>query len=62
MSESADRLGRPDAFDGWALELGALAFEGVAHPAGRIRVLLSMLNRPGPVAGATGPVRPRCGS
>ncbi|MFG3437601.1 helicase HerA-like domain-containing protein [Nonomuraea sp. NPDC047897] len=42
-------------FEGPALELGALVREGgVADPAERIRIPLSMLNRHGLVAGATG--------
>ena len=35
------------AFDGPALELGALVLDGVANPEARIRVPLSMLNRHG---------------
>ncbi len=54
MSEIADKLGHAYAFDGPALELGALVLEGEAHPEARIRVPLSMLNRHGLVAGATG--------
>ncbi len=54
MSEAADALGKAYAFDGPALELGALVLDGEAHPAARIRVPLSMLNRHGLVAGATG--------
>ncbi|MFI1656602.1 helicase HerA-like domain-containing protein [Streptomyces sp. NPDC020472] len=42
------------AFDGPALELGALLWDGVCHPDARIRVPLSVLNRHGLVAGATG--------
>ncbi len=42
------------AFAGPALELGALVLKGTAHPDPRIRVPLSMLNRHGLVAGATG--------
>ena len=54
MSEAADTLGKAYAFDGPALELGALVLDGEAHPEARIRVPLSMLNRHGLVAGATG--------
>ncbi|MFF0429950.1 helicase HerA-like domain-containing protein [Streptomyces sp. NPDC004520] len=42
------------AFDGPALELGALLWDGVCHPDARIRVPLPVLNRHGLVAGATG--------
>ncbi|MER7947243.1 helicase HerA-like domain-containing protein [Streptomyces sp. NPDC096079] len=42
------------AFDGPALELGALLWDGVCHPEARIRVPLPVLNRHGLVAGATG--------
>jgi DNA helicase HerA-like ATPase len=54
MSEIADTLGKAYGFDGPALELGALVLEGAAHPEARIRMPLSMLNRHGLVAGATG--------
>ncbi|MEU6928104.1 helicase HerA-like domain-containing protein [Streptomyces sp. NPDC046374] len=42
------------AFDGAALELGALLWDGRCHPDARIRIPLPMLNRHGLVAGATG--------
>jgi uncharacterized protein len=42
------------AIEGAALELGALVLDGTAHPQARIRMPLSMLNRHGLVAGATG--------
>ncbi|MFC9592870.1 helicase HerA-like domain-containing protein [Streptomyces sp. NPDC056944] len=42
------------AFDGPALELGALLWDGACHPDARIRVPLPVLNRHGLVAGATG--------
>ena len=51
---NADDLGKAYAFDGPALELGALVLDGEAHPGARIRMPLSMLNRHGLVAGATG--------
>ncbi len=54
MNEGADTLGKAYAFDGPALELGALVLDGEAHPAARIREPLSMLNRHVLVAGATG--------
>ena len=54
MSDVADSLGKAYAFDGPALELGALVLDNEAHPEARIRMPLSMLNRHGLVAGATG--------
>ena len=42
------------AMEGKALELGALVLDGKAHPEARIRMPLSMLNRHGLIAGATG--------
>ncbi|MFF7775542.1 helicase HerA-like domain-containing protein [Streptomyces tanashiensis] len=42
------------AFDGPALELGALLWDGTCHPDARIRIPLPVLNRHGLVAGATG--------
>jgi DNA helicase HerA-like ATPase len=42
------------AFDGPALELGALVVDGTAHPEAAVRIPLGMLNRHGLVAGATG--------
>jgi len=42
------------AFEGPALELGALVVEGVARPEGAVRIPLAMVNRHGLVAGATG--------
>ncbi|MFH8624895.1 helicase HerA-like domain-containing protein [Streptomyces vietnamensis] len=42
------------AFEGPALELGALLWDGVCHPDARIRIPLPVLNRHGLVAGATG--------
>lgn len=42
------------AFTGAALDLGALLWDGTCHPDAQIRIPLSMLNRHGLVAGATG--------
>lgn len=42
------------AFDGAALELGALLWDGACHPDAPVRIPLPMLNRHGLVAGATG--------
>ncbi|MFI8910691.1 helicase HerA-like domain-containing protein [Streptomyces sp. NPDC053513] len=50
----ATRIAAGYAFDGPALELGALLWDGVCHPDARIRVPLPVLNRHGLVAGATG--------
>ncbi|MFI7005640.1 helicase HerA-like domain-containing protein [Streptomyces sp. NPDC050145] len=42
------------AFTGPALDLGALVWDGASHPDAQIRIPLTMLNRHGLVAGATG--------
>ncbi|MER5301991.1 helicase HerA-like domain-containing protein [Streptomyces lasiicapitis] len=42
------------AFDGPALDLGALLWDGQCHPGAQVRIPLAMLNRHGLVAGATG--------
>ncbi|MFE1378361.1 helicase HerA-like domain-containing protein [Streptomyces sp. NPDC058740] len=42
------------AFDGAALDLGALLWDGQCHPDAQVRIPLPMLNRHGLVAGATG--------
>src|SRR5690242_298357 len=52
--DTAAELGKAYAFEGPALELGALVLEGNAHPEARVRMPLAMLNRHGLVAGATG--------
>ncbi|GHE70456.1 DUF853 family protein [Streptomyces vinaceus] len=60
MSEStdpaspADQIAAGYAFTGPALELGALLWDGACLPDCQIRIPLSMLNRHGLVAGATG--------
>ncbi|WP_030160220.1 helicase HerA-like domain-containing protein [Streptomyces sp. NRRL S-244] len=60
MSEStdpaspADQIAAGYAFTGPALELGALLWDGACLPERQIRIPLSMLNRHGLVAGATG--------
>ena len=51
---TADRLAAAYATDGPAVELGAVVIDGAAHPGARVRLPLSMLKRPGLVAGATG--------
>ncbi|MEU8882940.1 helicase HerA-like domain-containing protein [Streptomyces hydrogenans] len=42
------------AFEGPALDLGAVLWDGVCHPDARVRIPLPVLNRHGLVAGATG--------
>ncbi|MFI5637592.1 helicase HerA-like domain-containing protein [Streptomyces goshikiensis] len=60
MSESTDpaspagRIAAGYAFTGPALDLGALLWDGACRPDLQIRIPLSMLNRHGLVAGATG--------
>lgn len=60
MSESTDHASPADqiaagyALTGPALELGALLWDGTCLPDRQIRIPLSMLNRHGLVAGATG--------
>ncbi|MFB7860952.1 helicase HerA-like domain-containing protein [Streptomyces sp. NPDC056069] len=48
------RIAAGYAFDGAALDLGALLWDGTCHPDAPIRIPLPMLNRHGLVAGATG--------
>ncbi|MFP5219203.1 MAG: helicase HerA-like domain-containing protein [Actinomycetes bacterium] len=50
----AAQVGAGYAFEGAALELGSVVVDGTPHPNARVRVPLSMLNRHGLVAGATG--------
>ena len=50
----AAKLGEAYAFSGTALELGAVVLDGAPHPEAPVRIPLSMLNRHGLVAGATG--------
>ncbi len=52
--DTAAEIGAAYAFDGPALELGTVVLEDNAFPDARIRMPLSMLNRHGLVAGATG--------
>src|SRR3954462_5698949 len=42
------------AFEGPAIELGALLVDGTPNPEAAVRIPLSMVNRHGLVAGATG--------
>jgi DNA helicase HerA-like ATPase len=53
-AEVAVRIGGGYAFEGAAVELGAVVAEGTPHPSARVRVPIGMLNRHGLVAGATG--------
>ena len=53
-SDALGEITKAYAFDGPAIELGAAVVDNAAHPDARIRVPLSMLNRHGLVAGATG--------
>jgi hypothetical protein len=52
--QTAARIATGYATQGPALEMGSVVHEGVPHPAADVRVPLSMLNRHGLVAGATG--------
>ncbi|MEP6695979.1 MAG: helicase HerA-like domain-containing protein [Pseudonocardiales bacterium] len=57
MTDAADLVSAVQkgyATDGPAVELGALVVDGAAHPDALVRLPLSMLNRHGLVAGATG--------
>ncbi|UVS77522.1 DUF853 domain-containing protein [Actinokineospora sp. UTMC 2448] len=51
---SAEDIAEGYATDGAAVELGSVVIAGTAHPAAAVRVPLSMMNRHGLVAGATG--------
>jgi hypothetical protein len=54
MSETTARIAAAYEAAGPALTLGAVVHEGVADPAAQVRIALSMLNRHGLIAGATG--------
>jgi DNA helicase HerA-like ATPase len=57
MAETADvveTVKQGYAFEGPAIELGALLVDGTPNPAAAVRIPLSMVNRHGLVAGATG--------
>ncbi|WP_425307970.1 helicase HerA-like domain-containing protein [Ammonicoccus fulvus] len=54
LSEAATAIRDGYTFDEPAIELGVLMEEGTPRPEARIRIPLSMLNRHGLVAGATG--------
>jgi uncharacterized protein len=52
--ETATRIAAAYAVDGRALELGSVVHGGEPHPGAQVRLPLSMLNRHGLIAGATG--------
>jgi DNA helicase HerA-like ATPase len=54
MTDAVDKLTKAYAFTTPSLDLGALVNDGAAHPDIPIKMPLSMLNRHGLVAGATG--------
>jgi DNA helicase HerA-like ATPase len=54
MSDLAGQVRDGYAFEGAALDLGALVVDGRGHPDAKVRIPLGMLNRHGLVAGATG--------
>jgi uncharacterized protein len=54
MSDLAGQVRDGYAFDGPALDLGALVVDGRGDPGAKVRIPLGMLNRHGLVAGATG--------
>ncbi len=54
MTDHVQQIRDAYAFDGPALELGAAVLDGTAHPDAPVRIPLSVLNRHGLVAGATG--------
>ncbi len=54
MAKTAAELAEAYAMKGPALELGSVVLDGTAIPDARVRMPLSMLNRHGLVAGATG--------
>jgi DNA helicase HerA-like ATPase len=53
-TETATAIAAGYAFDAPALELGSVVLDGTAYPASGVRIPLSMLNRHGLIAGATG--------
>ena len=54
MADEVADIAKAYTFEGPAIELGALVTETKAHPDAQVRIPLSMLNRHGLVAGATG--------
>ena len=54
MADTLDSIRTAYACTGPALELGALVVGGAVHPDAPVRIPLSMLNRHGLIAGATG--------
>ena len=53
-TETATTIAAGYAFDAATLELGSVVLSGTAHPSARVRIPLSMVNRHGLIAGATG--------
>ena len=53
-AETAASIAAGYAFDAPALELGSVVLAGTAYPSAAVRIPLSMLNRHGLIAGATG--------
>ncbi len=53
-ADAAARIAAGYDFTGTALDLGAVVLEGTAHPDAHVRIPLSMMNRHGLIAGATG--------
>ena len=53
-ASDAQRIVSGYATSGAALELGAVVLDGAVHPDAQLRIALSMLNRHGLIAGATG--------
>ena len=52
--DAAARIAAGYAFTGTALDLGAVVLDNTAHPDAHVRIPLSMMNRHGLIAGATG--------
>ena len=57
--DAAKRIAAGYAASGPALQLGAVVVGGTPHASAQVRVPLSMLNRHGLIAGATGTGRRR---
>ena len=53
-SGAATRIAAGYNFSGTALDLGAVVIDNTAHPDAHVRIPLSMMNRHGLIAGATG--------
>jgi len=53
-ADIAKRIAQGYAFSGASLQLGAVVIAGTAHPDAKVQIPLSVLNRHGLIAGATG--------